>query len=290
MPSSLTGAGLLPHFHHKAAPSSTSCKDCWNNIWEALEKCRVEKTPVSWALIVLKEKENLHFFLQWLHKKPPSPLLWVSFFYSSVQSKLRSPHARPLQEFVSPSEDIKAIYELNPKLQPKLDFPSLVPAADSRSPQPHKVISHLKLFLWECQRTTPSTPTQHCFHPFPPSQLKNSHQETRDDKLSVPVTPLLRVGTAPTTSGLSRYSFIITTTQSWADGPQKTESYFLFTWKYPKPHANEGQIYLFIYSSEDFKFKESDSNSDNTQPACKIMRWVTAITLSLICDMQKLWI
>lgn len=75
-----------------------------------------------------------------------------------------------------------------------------------------------------------------------------------------------------------------------ADGLHKTESYFLFTWKHPKSHANEGQIYLFIYTSKDFKFKESDSNSDNTQPPSKIMCWVTAITLSLICNTQKLWI
>lgn len=117
-------------------------------------------------------------------------------------------------------------------LQPKPYFPSLVPAADSKSPRPQKVKSHMKLLQWEhpdrhgAQRTNPNFPTQHCLYPFPPSQLKKSHLETRDYKLSIPVMLFLCVGTAPKASDLSWYLFTITTTpQSLADGLQETESF-----------------------------------------------------------------
>lgn len=168
---------------------------------------RVEKTPVSLAQMVLKEKGILHScFFQWLHQKPPSPLLWA-FFCSSVQSKWRTPHAMLLHKLMSHLLKIQRNFIC--WLQPKLCFPSLVLAADSKSPQPHKVTSHLKLFLWECCRPPRSTGSysRYChpalLYPFPPSQLKKSHLETRDYKLPLPVIPLLCVHTAPNTSDLT---------------------------------------------------------------------------------------
>lgn len=94
-------------------------------------------------------------FFQWFLKKPPSPQLWALFFCSSVQSKLLTPHAMPLHELMS--HLLKTSRHFMCWLESKLIFPSLVPAADSKSPQAQKVISHLKLFLGEHRRHPWST-------------------------------------------------------------------------------------------------------------------------------------
>lgn len=170
---------------------------------------RVEKTPVSLAQMILKEKGILHccFFSNGCTK---SLQAHCSEPLSVPQGRVNGAHSScnaTARTHESSSEDTKAFYV--PFMQPKLCFPSLVPAADSKSPQPHKVTSHLKLFLRECCRPPRSTGTYPRYshpallYPFPPSQLKKYHLETRDYKLPLPVIPLVCAHTAPNTWDLT---------------------------------------------------------------------------------------